>query len=452
MLKSLLGIPLLLAPLLLLPFSGAAPVIRGSSSPSANGAAKTPLYVVLRMDDIQYGWNTETQASVVDWALAKRVKINLGIISGPDVNDVAWPTTCATSPTAKDCDDPVVRSVFTAYAAGQVRGAGADSPNVTLEIFNHAWDHNGWPDATDADRAADMAKSVGALRAAFPAASIQTFVPPQNIADASTLAAVAASDMSIISSMGTLACQAAPPNPGVSPRWNYMYAPCQGVSSAWSEPADLLLPRRPGGDRSSGGDDPWFCIPPNDTYADIDGFKMLPEDGGKVHSVPTGSANTPMQYVTTGLEVTAVLGAGACGCANTTCAVVPSAVNNAAKSNGLHWTVMMMHPQTVFCQHGPSTGNPGVCPPSSGAKMEYVEWLDAFVAAAAALDGYDVRFVHFQDLVAMKAPLAPTPAPTHACAGDYKQCDGAGWTSACCSANFVCVSDGSGHFANCQPK
>lgn len=431
--------------LLSLASAGAEPMLRG--------VGKTPLYVVLRMDDVQYGWNTEVQASIVEWALNHTVKMNLGIISGPDPNGVTWPTTCATSPTDKNCDDPVVQAVYKAYNAGRVRSAAgvADDPEATLELFNHGWDHDGWPTLSDKGRSADMVKSAGALRSAFPAASIQTFVPPENIANAATVCAVAANNMSIISSMGTLACQADPPNPGVAPRYNYQYAPCQGVSAAWSEPADLLLPR-PRGGGSSGGDDPWFCIPPNDIYDDLDGFKKLPDCGGQVRSVPTGSANTPTNYVTTGLPAAEVLGADACGCVNTTCAAVASAVNNAAKSNGLHWTVLMMHPQTVFCEHGTSTGDdPAVCPASSGAQISYVTWLDAFVAAAAALDTYDVRFVHFQDLVATKAPLAPTPTPTHACAGDYKQCGGAGWTSACCSADFTCVSDGSGYYSQCQP-
>jgi hypothetical protein len=370
--------------------------------------------VILRMDDIQYGWHSDVQASVVEWALTKNVKLNLGIISGPDPNGVCWPTTCAASPSAPHCDDPVVSSVYKAYAAGQVLGrTGQPGWNGTLELFNHAWDHQGWVSLSDADQAADIAKSVGALRSAFPAAGIETFVPPQNIADASTLAAVAGNDMSILSSMGTLACPATPPNPGVAPRWNYQYAPCMGQSTAWSDPAE------------------WYCIPSNDTYADIDGFKKMPD--GKVYSVPTGSANTPMNFVTTGLGPEDALGAGDCGCHGSTCAVVPSAVNNAAKSNGLHWTVMMMHPQTAF------------------PDQSYVEWLDAFVAAAAALDDFDVHFVHFQELVAMKAPLAPTPAPTRPCAKDYAQCTGAGWTSLCCSANFACVGDGSGYYAQCLP-
>ena len=60
------------------------------------------------MDDIQYGWHSDVQASVVEWALTKNVKLNLGIISGPNPNGVCWPTTCAASPSAPHCDDPVV--------------------------------------------------------------------------------------------------------------------------------------------------------------------------------------------------------------------------------------------------------------------------------------------------------------------------------------------------------
>ena len=49
---------------------------------AAGATAKTPLYVVLRMDDIQYGWEADVQASVINWAMAKKVKFNFGIITG----------------------------------------------------------------------------------------------------------------------------------------------------------------------------------------------------------------------------------------------------------------------------------------------------------------------------------------------------------------------------------
>ena len=49
---------------------------------AAGAMAKTPLYVVLRMDDIQYGWEADVQASVINWAMAKKVKFNFGVITG----------------------------------------------------------------------------------------------------------------------------------------------------------------------------------------------------------------------------------------------------------------------------------------------------------------------------------------------------------------------------------
>ena len=49
---------------------------------AAGAMAKTPLYVVLRMDDIQYGWEADVQASVINWAMAKKVRFNFGVITG----------------------------------------------------------------------------------------------------------------------------------------------------------------------------------------------------------------------------------------------------------------------------------------------------------------------------------------------------------------------------------
>ena len=66
-----------------------------------------------------------------------------------------------------------------------------------------------------------------------------------------------------------------------------------------------------------------------------------------------------------------------------------AALNNAKKSNGVLWTVLMMHPQTVFRCHS-----------------SYVEWLDDFRAECGELEDYEVRFIHFQDLVALSATAA----------------------------------------------
>ena len=145
-------------------------------------------------------------------------------------------------------------------------------------------------------------------------------------------------------------------------------------------------------------------------------------------------------------------GASACGCdmQRGVCPIVPSAEANAKKSGGLHWTVLMMHPQTSF---------PG--------NVTYVQWLDGLVAQAAQLEQWDVRFVNFQDLVALKAPTAPptptpapvvpTPAPSPppaGCSVTYDQCGGTGWSGPgkCCSTTDDCVPDGSGYYSQCLPK
>lgn len=65
------------------------------------------------------------------------------------------------------------------------RGSG----NGTLELFNHAYDHGGWREnyKTPGWQLADMQKSSGGLKRAYPAASIQTFVAPENKANAGTI-------------------------------------------------------------------------------------------------------------------------------------------------------------------------------------------------------------------------------------------------------------------------
>lgn len=325
-------------------------------------AGKQRLHVVLRMDDIQYGWLTGVQKSVVEWALTNKIKFNFGIISGPDPNGQVWPTTCSESPTDTGCDDEVVSAMYKAYADNNVRGSSVASSQY-IEIFDHAWDHKGWATMSEAARAQDLTKSTQALRAAFPKASINTFVPPENIATSSTVTQIKASGLSILSSQGTLGCTKG--WKGEPNRYNYEYAPCQ-----------------PSG---GGGAGDWFCIPSKDTYITNDGYQKLSEG---VFSTPTGSANSLFNNVAQGLEVEDVVGSAAsCGCVGATCSIIGSAINNAKKSNGVLWTVMMMHPQTKFL-----------------SSQSYTEWLDAALKALRALEQYDVRFIHFQDLVALRAP------------------------------------------------
>ena len=55
-------------------------------------------------------------------------------------------------------------------------------------------------------------------------------------ADAATAQAVGANGMSIISSQGTLGCYTG--WNGTFPRYNYLYAPCQGPDGFWSDRSD----------------------------------------------------------------------------------------------------------------------------------------------------------------------------------------------------------------------
>ena len=75
---------------------------------------------MLRLDDIQVGYLAKQQASIVDWALQRDIKLNLGVITGSasaDSKYVTWPTDC---PGSKLCDDPIVTAIHSAYEAGRV--------------------------------------------------------------------------------------------------------------------------------------------------------------------------------------------------------------------------------------------------------------------------------------------------------------------------------------------
>merc|ERR1712031_121691 len=98
-----------------------------------------------------------------------------------------------------------------------------------------------------------------------------------------------------------------------------------------------------------------------------------------------------------GITVDETIGVNDCGCntdttgANTkvSCSLVSSAKNNAAKSHGLHWTVLMMHPSTNF---------------TAVSGQSYTEWLDEFYEKLQALEDYSVHFINFQDLARLQAP------------------------------------------------
>jgi len=324
------------------------------------------------MDDVSLGWLSETQASVIDWSLKNDVKLVPGLVAGtyPNGPAVAWPTTCLTSPSDAYCDDMAVSAMYQAYKEGRVRTQA--NPNATIEIADHSYYHGIWREnfeSTDGSFKTwvqeDMQKSTMQIRAAFPGASVRTFIAPENLADADTLAAMEANGLDIVSTQGTLGCNQPAGQP---PLYNYNYAPCQ----------------------HDGGAD---CVPPNDVYITSSGFQHV--GSSNVFSMPCSSANSDIGLVDYGISAEATFGEGTCGCgtveSRSVCSIVSAAEGNAVKSNGVRWSVVMMHPQTAF--NGQS----------------YVEWLDEFLSVARASPTYDVQFVHFQDLADLVATAESEP-------------------------------------------
>jgi len=135
------------------------------------------------------------------------------------------------------------------------------------------------------------------------------------------------------------------------------------------------------------------CTPFNDTWATAEGFAKLEEQDA--WSVPVSSANSMFPQEREGISVDDAIGIGDCGCKTASkdgsrqiCSIIGAAIRNAEKSNGLHWTSFMMHPQTVF----------------NSTNQSYIEWLDDFYAKITALEDWEVRFINFQDVPALKAP------------------------------------------------
>merc|ERR1712070_800615 len=92
------------------------------------------------------------------------------------------------------------------------------------------------------------------------------------------------------------------------------------------------------------------CMPEGDVWATIEGFARVQG----IVSAPAACANSNWAGGgQQGISVDETIGVDDCGCNNVDnqkiwCSLVSSAKNNARKSNGLHWSVLMMHPQTVF--------------------------------------------------------------------------------------------------------
>ena len=390
-----------------------------------------PLYVVLRMDDVQVDAYTDIQTSFIQWALTRKVKLNLGIITN------RWPQGCHDDPGLGSadgaCADPVASALRNALRNGTLRMADASAPHPLLEVFNHGFDHEKWPEpCTHGDyagkpyaydpawMAADLASSTRAMARAFPGALASTFVPPENIANEAVVAALPDHGLRVISSQGTIRkdcddgqcanatgqCTAASEYctqcPDGTSCYNYLYSPCQGVdgSGTWTETDPSWYVRVAA--------ENFYCVPADDIYftnTTGGGFQPVdkamfpaPSPDVPVLSIPTGCANHDFSSPETGITVADAIGSpGEVGCLggdNQVCTIRGSAVTNAKRSNGLHWTVMMMHPQTIFPK-----------------RQSYVQWLDLLRGEVQKMPEYsEVHFVHFSDL-------------TSFCVGDSIQLD-----------------------------
>jgi len=352
-----------------------------TTTTTTNG--KTKLYVVARMDDVSVVDHSEVAAAVINWFREKRVKLNFGIIMGNDGDrwQPVWPATCQASPMDENCDDPAVRAVNDAYTAGDVLGTGE---KAVLEIGNHAWNHNSWggswlgyqpKDSWKSFVRNDFSKSQGALTAAFPKASIRYFAAPTNMMDAYGMKQMKNVGLDIVSAQGTMKC----PNSDIPlpPFYDYYFTPCMTQHRDGSFQAD--------------------CVPENDIWATEAGFAHVGED---MFSVPVGSANSFWPQDMEGISVEQTIGEGDIGCYSdpsrapdgmilenrTICSIIGSAIRNANKSNGLHWTGLMMHPQTLF------------------GSQSYTEWLDEFYEKVTNLKDWDVQFINMQDVPHLSAP------------------------------------------------
>lgn len=323
----------------------------------------------MRIDDICVGDDSEPiQAAIIDWFADHQIPFNFHIITSSWDADHPWPSDCS-DPSAMWCDSPVVQSIQKHYDAGRIVGT---SDSGFLSLGCHASNHNEWPahiagQNTDLDwQENDIAQSMAVLNAAYPAASIRAFAAPGNMANNATVATLRDHGLDLVTTQGTMSCNT---DHGTAPGWNYGMGPCGN---------------------SHGGEPPyhWDCIPPDDVYFTTEGIQKA----NGVYSLPCGSANSNFETVEIGLSPEVTIGVGTCGCdiVKEECSMIASAVENARKSNGLHWTVLIMHPQTAF------------------GDKNYTEWLNEFLPATQALDEYDVRFVTFEQMTHLQAPQAET--------------------------------------------
>lgn len=348
---------------------------------TADSDPRTPLYVVVRLDTVAIRQEVDPRSSseVIDWFLNNKEKLNLGMMTGGGVQE--WPTNCATTKKKKGpCFDETVKTLRKAYADGYVLGTGGER---LLEICNNGHDTYSWLDQWDAfvpketfhdwlDE--DLSQSQKILKESFPDASIMTLAVPQNMADEGALAKAKAHGLDIVSTEAMMNCVNPNWEPG-APMYDYSIAPCQVGKGGQTLPQ---------------------CVPEEDVWVTEDGFQKV----GGILSVPVSSANAHIPKAREGISTTDALGVGKCECtsstspgskqAQLTCSLVAAAKNNARKSNELHWTVMLLDPQTDFsgcCNHN-----------------NYTKWLDDFYMEAKALAEFNVKFINFQDIPNLRPP------------------------------------------------
>lgn len=327
---------------------------------------RTPLYVALRMDDISVGELEQEQADIINWFSVNKVAFNFHVITYSE--DGPWPTDCKTDPSSSQfCTSPIVQKLQEVYDAGEILGTSDDA---WLSLGCHAHDHDSWPgyilgENTDGDwQRNDLAISMGFLNKAYPNADIRSFAAPANAANNQTVHACLEQGLDIVTTQATVNCNAAEV-PGTAPGYNYGFGPCSNAHAGGTPPYA------------------WDCIPPDDTYFTTEGMQKA----NGVYSLPCSSANSNFQTVEIGLSVDETIGVGTCGCTNNVCPMIANAKEMADKSNGLHWTVLIMHPQTAF----------------DSTAQTWSDWLDEFLLKTRALEEYDVRFVTMVQMTELHA-------------------------------------------------
>jgi hypothetical protein len=349
-----------------------------AATTTQNSDPRTPLYVALRMDDISVGEDEQIQANIINWFSENKIPFNFHIITYSE--DGPWPSKCKEDPSSSQfCSSPIVQKLQEVYDAGQIVGTSDDA---WLDLGCHSHQHDYWPRYIAGENTGagwqhnDLAIAMGILNEAYPDASIRSFAAPANAANNATVQAALAQGLDIVTTQATVICDASS-EPGTAPGWNYGVGPCGNT------------------DNVTYTHDHWDCIPPNDRYYTTEGAQKA----NGVYSLPCSSANSNFKTVEIGLSVEETIGVGTCGCVNEVCTMIANAKEMAAKSNGLHWTTLIMHPQTTFDSTGPNQ-----------QPQTWPEWLDQFLIQVRALEEYNVIFKTMHQMTELRAP---TPSSIH---------------------------------------